>query len=61
MTYAIVISEQVDSYVQTRGNIGAAIETFDSLPAARKYAREIANDYHYGVEIVDTETWEMAD
>lgn len=58
MTYAIVTSEKVDAYIESRGQIGRAIETFATVSAAREHAAEIANDYHYGVEIVDTDTWQ---
>jgi hypothetical protein len=58
--YAVVTSEQIESYCESEGAVGRALATFDGLGEARAYAEAVAMDYHYGVEIVDLATWTVS-
>jgi len=57
--YAVVAGgEDADAYQDSHGDQASALRHFVSIEEAREYAEAIARDYHYGVEIIDTSTWE---
>lgn len=59
--YAIVVSDALDIYVGTKGDLGYALSKHETLAEAREAAREVADDYIYGVEIVDEAEWTVVE
>lgn len=57
--YAIVPTDSLEAYIDTHGDLGQALSRHEHLEDARDRAESIAMDYHYGVELVDEQSWEV--
>lgn len=59
--YSIVDSADLEAFIVSRGEFGKRIGTHQDFGSASVEAETVADDYHYGVEIVDEEVWEIVD
>lgn len=57
--YSVVDSANVEAFIASQGEFGKRISVHEDFGWATVAAEEVADDYHYGVEIVDEETWEI--
>jgi len=55
--YSIVMSDAVEAFVATEGDLGARLSLHDSYDEAFAAAQKVAYNYDGGVEIVDEATW----
>ena len=57
--FVVVSSEEADDYIESHGERGSELYSTESESDAVEWARAHADDYQYGVEIIDTVSWEM--
>lgn len=58
--YAVVDSDKAESYILSRGEMGPPICRFDTIDEAREESsKKEADEYYYGVCIIDEDTWEI--